>query len=940
MANNKAIQILRGSRDYDPSEVNNELLDGQPFYSKKNEQIYVGDKSKVAETDANGNPTSYITRPAGASWIKPGEGNGSFISACLEDVNGSPYAADQLPEALGHESIAFGKENVASGDRSIVFGVDNESNKPCTLTAGSDNKNHGNASLVIGSQNTNTGSYSIISGNNNKNNACANSIISGLKNTYIKGSNSIILGSENNIGQQEGITSDNNIISGYDNTVIQSYNIINGKENYIAADNNIVSGYNNESIRNYSYLLGSNLQSTENDYKTALGYYNADLPNSLFEIGNGNSSSGKNAFSVNRDGDAFVQNRLTVGREDSGDQDASLFVADENGACLLNLTPKYTILKPTQSGYQFSMHGEVSSPEDDDFIIKNSTQNFVIARSGLLEDDRNQTNYRYAEFGSGDGLEQVSLGDQVVSTKLGYDGYTTIGNGTFRTFGIYSNASNGKYMQLGYWDSEKPIDNIYLTATDQFNFNLSGSDKFNISKTTVTSKVPFNSESSIKSNGSISVGADLLLKTTGVIKFQKYNQSGSQYEDKSTIRYDDSKNYLNISCDTNVDGQITCAEAPNSDTGVVRKKDLALGGSIIPEYSYNTHALAYWTLNNGSLWQGNSSRLPKEYYINDLNNATIVGTYYVYSNEAAQQILNMPCKYAGKLEVECTNHGAQNSNYSWSYLIQTYTTYDVQYTYRRLTYLDDATGQFKGWGDWIEIGAINALRDYDNSRGSIESRLTALGFKSGVITFAGTSYGSESYTSTENNGIYRQGNYVFCNIVISNKNIKLQENMFGLIPTSFRPKKDTYITVYAAKNALSSATVMASAIFKIKTTGQVERVTAVGDPLAEWAVYGLNYTYINFGYEAPPISTNSTDRVLYTRTGTMDGGRTRVVYVYFDTSSGKKPKYVYFNGINELVSDNTDSSYPGAYYISIYKDGSSEMPTYPAVGTLLNIIYE
>ena len=35
--NNKAIQILRGSVEYDPNNnINGELLDGQPFYSKKN----------------------------------------------------------------------------------------------------------------------------------------------------------------------------------------------------------------------------------------------------------------------------------------------------------------------------------------------------------------------------------------------------------------------------------------------------------------------------------------------------------------------------------------------------------------------------------------------------------------------------------------------------------------------------------------------------------------------------------------------------------------------------------------------------------------------------------------------------------------------------------------------------------------------------------------
>ena len=43
MANNKSIQILRGGPNYDPSISTEILLDGQPFYSKKNGKFYIGD---------------------------------------------------------------------------------------------------------------------------------------------------------------------------------------------------------------------------------------------------------------------------------------------------------------------------------------------------------------------------------------------------------------------------------------------------------------------------------------------------------------------------------------------------------------------------------------------------------------------------------------------------------------------------------------------------------------------------------------------------------------------------------------------------------------------------------------------------------------------------------------------------------------------------------
>lgn len=43
MNNHKSIQILRGAESYDPTTSEEILLDGQPFYSKKTKQLYIGD---------------------------------------------------------------------------------------------------------------------------------------------------------------------------------------------------------------------------------------------------------------------------------------------------------------------------------------------------------------------------------------------------------------------------------------------------------------------------------------------------------------------------------------------------------------------------------------------------------------------------------------------------------------------------------------------------------------------------------------------------------------------------------------------------------------------------------------------------------------------------------------------------------------------------------
>ena len=151
----------------------------------------------------------------------------------------------------------------------------------------------------------------------------------------------------------------------------------------------------------------------------------------------------------------------------------------------------------------------------------------------------------------------------------------------------------------------------------------------------------------------------------------------------------------------------------------------------------------------------------------------------------------------------------------------------------------------------IENGKVKAkIATYaseDILKGTIEERLTRLGFKSGVITFAGESYGSASYTDTENNGIYRQGNYVFCRIKIENKNIKLQENIFGVIPETFRPKKETYFTICATSDNFNYGGLLC----RVEPSGYVAQINSFGDN--NWLTFGLNNTYIEFGYEAQPI---------------------------------------------------------------------------------------
>lgn len=139
----------------------------------------------------------------------------------------------------------------------------------------------------------------------------------------------------------------------------------------------------------------------------------------------------------------------------------------------------------------------------------------------------------------------------------------------------------------------------------------------------------------------------------------------------------------------------------------------------------------------------------------------------------------------------------------------------------------------------------------------IDERLKKLGFKSGVIKFAGVNYGSEEYTDTKQNGIYRQGNYVFCNIIINRSLSALERsnylrvgsaNLPLEIPVNFRPKTDTKVLI----SAVQSSNVCEQYEITIKPNGTSETTDywIFGDQVATLKANIV----INFGYETPPIT--------------------------------------------------------------------------------------
>ena len=96
----------------------------------------------------------------------------------------------------------------------------------------------------------------------------------------------------------------------------------------------------------------------------------------------------------------------------------------------------------------------------------------------------------------------------------------------------------------------------------------------------------------------------------------------------------------------------------------------------------------------------------------------------------------------------------------------------------------------------------------DKSKGTIEERLTKLGFSEGSFTFIGGMSG----TTVVTNSIKKQGKYVIANLGVA----PIDSGKI-YIPSQFQPKEDTTVSAYGIDSNLK---VISSAV--IKTNGNIE----------------------------------------------------------------------------------------------------------------------
>ena len=165
-----------------------------------------------------------------------------------------------------------------------------------------------------------------------------------------------------------------------------------------------------------------------------------------------------------------------------------------------------------------------------------------------------------------------------------------------------------------------------------------------------------------------------------------------------------------------------------------------------------------------------------------------------------------------------------------------------------------------------------ALDGYDSSKGTIEERLTNLGFKSDTTTQFSSSVQTYINTSQCYINFYRQGNYVLGKIKLSFKGQYELLNFFKLnnvklcdIPVNFRPKTNTRPNFGIIAGESFSESVVSTSYYFSAQLG-----TFCGVNATDITLYGMNNSmdtpYItpvgtttpqavefSFGYESDPI---------------------------------------------------------------------------------------
>lgn len=153
----------------------------------------------------------------------------------------------------------------------------------------------------------------------------------------------------------------------------------------------------------------------------------------------------------------------------------------------------------------------------------------------------------------------------------------------------------------------------------------------------------------------------------------------------------------------------------------------------------------------------------------------------------------------------------------------------------------------------VGIARIATYASSDTSKGTIEQRLTSLGFKQGATQISST-LGLMGYTVTgRNDHLYRQGNYVWGELGLelsSSGGDSSTSLIIAVLPKEFYPKEThEYVVPCRIYSSFNKTTPRYWCMAKISSDGTVQ----VSDYRTEDTTASLRELYIRFGYEAAPL---------------------------------------------------------------------------------------
>lgn len=242
-------------------------------------------------------------------------------------------AIGALNEVSGSAAFTYGYKNKINNDFGVAFGEENEAGE-LALAGGILSKATGKGSIAFGNENTASGDYAVaIGGDNqatgNRSFACGGNTLADNNYAYAEGLNTKALGhashAENegteakNYAHAEGWNTkaygDHSHAEGSTTLAEGVSSHAEGWKTQATAEGAHAQGYETTASGEASFAGGNRTIASQN-FQTALGTYNAEDEDALFIIGNGDSNENRsNAFTVNKDGTAYLNGKQLVDKE-------------------------------------------------------------------------------------------------------------------------------------------------------------------------------------------------------------------------------------------------------------------------------------------------------------------------------------------------------------------------------------------------------------------------------------------------------------------------------------------------------------------------------------------------------------------------------------------------------------------------------------------------